>query len=219
MALIKYYNLESQSWEEVSELERNLQKHLLSEKHIKGLVETSIEDSVNAKSGNGSPETLSKLIYDSGDFDVLYRNSLIISKGKKRLFGENIAPRIGTELVVRARPEDILELQDYLGSSSFEVVEARGITQATLTMATHAGHAGFTENSAEHLQTYLSSRYGDQLKSDIKVQHKVHWMGRSGSMCTAVVIGPVQEILEVRKFALGNGYGEKFALESVSFFK
>ena len=130
MALIKYYNLESQSWGEVSDLERNLQKHLLDERRIRGLLETDVEDVAKAKEGNGDEDTLAMLLYDSGDFDVLYRESRTISEGKKQWFRKNVAPRIGTEMVVRARPEDILELQDYLGSSGFEVVEARGVSNA-----------------------------------------------------------------------------------------
>ncbi len=58
MALIKYYGLESRSWEEISDLERNLQKHLLSEKHIKEILETDVEKVANAKAGNGDKDTV-----------------------------------------------------------------------------------------------------------------------------------------------------------------
>ncbi|MFC1686882.1 hypothetical protein ACFL0E_00810 [Nanoarchaeota archaeon] len=218
MALIKYYNLESQSWEDVSGLERNLQKHLLDEQRTRAILGTDVEDVSEAKMGNGDKDTLATLLYDSGDFDVLYRHSRTISKGKKRMFGKSTPPRIGTEMVVRARPEDILELQDYLGSSGFEVVEARGVSNANFVFTTKPQHKDAIQNYREMIKGYIDSRY-EKLGADLKSEDDVVMDGKKGSTCTGIVWGPVVDTLELRRVILNGGYGIPISQERVTFIR
>ncbi|MEK6969330.1 MAG: hypothetical protein AABW48_02790 [Nanoarchaeota archaeon] len=218
MALIKYYNLESHSEGDVSDLERNLQKYLLSEKHVNGLLETDVKDVVQAKEGNGDKDTLTKLLYDSGDFDVLYKTSWTISKGKKRWFGENSVPRFGTELVVRATPEDILELQDYLAGSGFEVVEARGISRATFNFATTPAQSGHVACYTEMLGNLIQRDYPG-VKGDIRKNNGVKWGEDVGTTCVGMYEGAVIDILKLQKQIISSAetYGCPVKNKSINF--
>ena len=101
MPLIKYYSLESRSWENVSDLERNLHKHLLSGKFLRmngTSSETDLSQKILAATTTpikelSSPSKMDKdlqvLIYDSGEFDVMYKKTWEMvkgDKGKKRWF-------------------------------------------------------------------------------------------------------------------------------------
>jgi len=208
MALIKYYNLESNSWEVVSNLERNLQKHLLNGRHIKSLLDDS-----------GEEKDLEKLIYDSGNFDVLYRSSEVITKGKKGWFRRYIPPTIATEMVIYAMPWDILELQDYLSSSGFEVVEARNISRANLNFATHPCAVSAIKAYVEIISSFIKIIY-PLVRSEIKISNNVCWDGENGDSCMGLCEGEVIEILRLRKqiISSGNNLGTKIKRSSVNFY-
>ena len=70
MALIKYYYLESRSQETVSELERNLQKYLLNEKHVNAVLATPAPAVVDAMEGNGNVKDLERIT--EGKFQITY---------------------------------------------------------------------------------------------------------------------------------------------------
>src|SRR3989344_5042751 len=118
--LIKYYNLESRSWEVVHDLELNLQKYLLNQNNIKGILQAPVEELAKVQLGEGDEETLENVIYDSGEFDILYKDEQEISprkKGRKRWFKQNdpdVPERLSVELVVKAYPYHFVWLQDYL---------------------------------------------------------------------------------------------------------
>lgn len=137
MALIRYYSLESQSWGVVSDLGRDLQKHLLSETRVRGLLETLVEKTAEAKLGNGDAETVAKLLYDPGEFSVLYCNSCKISRGKWKLFRKNIPPKYGTSLVVKGSPVDILQTEEYLSNSGINIVKLFNAKKLTIEFGTH----------------------------------------------------------------------------------
>lgn len=216
MALIKYYNLESQSWKDVSDLERNLKKHLLDEQRTRAILGTDVEDIAEAKMGDGDKDTLAMLLYDSGDFDVLYKNSRTIANGKKRLFRENVAPRIGTELVVRARPKDILELQDYLGSSGFEVVEARGISRAVYTFHSECR----TETTVDSgIKVYNKIFSGNDFELDFEFQKNEGNIGStSGHALQGFVNGKVTDVLRARNILTCPGQDLPVFEEGVTFY-
>jgi hypothetical protein len=216
MALIKYYNLESQSWEDVSDLERNLQKHLLNEKHVRSLLETDVEDVARAKDGNGDRDTLAMLLYDSGDFEVLYKKSRTVLQGKKRWFGKNTPPRVGTKLVVKAVPEDILELQDYLRDSGFEVAEARNVSMANFGFSSPPCHEEAVKNYRTMIEAFMGRQY-PSVSADLTTEDKVVWDGKNGSTCTGMIYGPVLDVLKIREVLLKDGYGVGVKTESVSF--
>ncbi len=137
MTLIRYYNLESQLLDVISDLGRDLQKHLLSETRVRGLLETLVEKTAEAKLGNGDAEMVAKLLYDPGEFSVLYCNSCMISKGKWKLFRKNIPPRYGTSLVVKGSPADILQTEEYLSNSGIEIVQLFNAKKLTIEFGTH----------------------------------------------------------------------------------
>lgn len=216
MGLIKYYNLESLSWKDVSDLERNLQKHLLDKKHISGILETDVEDIAKAKSGNGDKVSLASLLYDSGDFDVLYKRSWTISKGKKRLFGKNIPLKIGTELVVRAIPQEILELQDYLSDSGFEVIEARGVATAVYKFNTVPRTLSTAKGGKQIYESQFSSESFD-LKVDIKLNDGLLG-GVEGTALQGCLSGQVEKILKARKIIRSEGSDLPIYSEGIVFY-
>jgi len=210
MALIKYYYLESRSQETVSELERNLQKYLLNEKHVNAVLATPAPAVVDAMEGNGNVKDLERSIYDSGEFDVLYKHSWEIAKGKKRIFRKEIAPRLGVELVVSATPEEIIQLQEYLSSSQMEVVEARGVSKACFTFTSQAVHDGAVKNYKAMIEKYVADTFPN-IKIDLKIQEKVIYEKtknspkESGATCTGLISGSVEDVLHVRALVLNNG--------------
>lgn len=205
--LIKYYNLESRSWEEVSELEQNLKKYLLNQNNVKGLLQAPVEAVADAYLGNTDAETLDRVIYDSGEFDVLYKKSKEISprkKGKRRWFRANdpdTPERVGVELVVKANPYDIVQLQEYLTQSGIDVVEARRIYLAIFNFWSHPSHPDFIENSKVILQGLLNKNYDEvemQLTSIKDTQYLMDGKNKKGNMLQGILRGPVQKILELR---------------------
>ncbi|MEK6809403.1 MAG: hypothetical protein AABY40_01895 [Nanoarchaeota archaeon] len=218
MVLIKYYNLESQSGEDVSGLERNLQKHLLGEKQVRGLLETDVEDVTKEKSGKGEGNSLAKLLYDSGDFDVLYKVSWTIANGKKRWFRQNVAPKVGTEMVIRATPEDILELQDYLRGSGFEVVESRAVSKATLSFGTCPSNPAQSKSYEDTIKRMIQEEYCG-LRLDVSSHENVMWENRSGGTISGIVYGDVVKVLQFRNVLKNSAssYGTIVFRESVTF--
>jgi len=235
MVMIKYYKLESNSKKEVSTLERNLKKYLLHEKHVianhrtrlQNFDQKLLEDKCTEEN-----QTTNLVVYDLGEFDILYKRVKTLyagqkaKEGKKRWYWKDrpeileIPPRIESELVVKATQEDILELQNYLSSSGFEVVEARSVHEAAMTLITSAGAKDFKISSATQLDKYITNRYGDKVKADIQVQHNiVNWYGEKGSIYTATISGPVEYVLEIRKLIKTPGYITSYKRESVTFFK
>ena len=218
MVLIKYYSLESQSWEDVSVLERNLQKHLLGEKRIRGILGTDVEDVAKARYGTGDEDSLAKLLYDSGDFDVLYRTSWEIAKGKERLFKKDIPPRVGTNMVIRANPEEIFGLQDYLGSSGFEVVESRAVSRATFSFGTCPCEPKHLQSYEETLQKLIEEEYKG-LRGDFSLHENVRWDGKDGGIISGIVGGDVVKVLQFRAILKNSApsYGTHIWRESVTF--
>ncbi len=218
MALIKYYSLESRSWEDVSALERNLQKHLLGEKRIRGILGTDVEDVAKARDGNGDEDSLAKLLYDSGDFDVLYRTSWEIAKGKERWFKEDIPPRVGTNMVIRATSEDIFGLQDYLGSSGFELVESRAVSRATFSFGTRPCHHEISKSYEETLNRLIKDEF-EGLRMDLISTKEVKWGNYEGGIITGIVSGDVVKTLQFRNIlkSSASSYGTIVFQESVTF--
>ncbi len=218
MALVKFYHLESGSWDDVSDLERNLQKYLLSEKNVRGVLESKPEDDVRVRLGEGDPTAIDRLVYDSGDFDVLYRVSREIRAGTKRFLRKDIPPVIGTDLVVSANPSEILHLQDYLGKSGFEVVEARTVSKATLSFGTAPTNEGFVKAYQEAINSFILANLEDvTVKMDIRYVKK--WRNVEGHSGFGLISGDVLEVLQVRDI-VRNGvrsYGTRIFEESVTF--
>ena len=211
MALIKYYNLESKSWEEVSDLERNLQKHLLNEKRIRSLLETDVEEITEAKTGNGDKDTLAMFLYDSGDFDVLYKRAEI--KKRKGLFRK--AALVGTELVVRAKLGDILELQNYLADSGFEVVEARNVSQAVYTFITKPKSETTVDAGIKVYRRLFSGQEG----LDIGLEKSRGYIaGKNGHSLQGSVKGPVVEVLRARNIIRNDGQDLPVHDEGITFY-
>lgn len=201
MALIKYYNLVSHSWDTVSELELDLQKRLLSEKQLQRELSVSVDKAVEARA-NGDADTLNLMVYDSGEFDILYKKTNEISAKKiikTGWFKEDITipEKVNVELVVKATIEDLLQLQDYLQSTKFDVVEARAVSQATFAFATIPSHSGHTESYQTILNDILRERYS-VFKSNVSMQKDVSWDKDVGATLIGLVSGPVEDILQFR---------------------
>lgn len=208
MALIRYYNLESRSWDAVSGLERNLQKHLLSEKHVKGLIDSADAEAL-AKGEASNDDSLATLLYDSGEFDVLYKRSSTITEGKKRWFKPNVAPRIGTEMVIQATPEDIVELQGYLASSGFEVVEARQVRKAIFEYR-HQNH--FTDG----VEIYFE-RLARLIEKEFPEVDFYHGAYPEASTIELSFSGELQQVCKLRKYILQTKYNRIGGIETIIF--
>lgn len=216
--LIKYYNLESRSWEEVSELELNLKKYLLDQKNVRGLLQAPVEAIADAQSGEGSAETLDNIIYDSGEFDVLYKKSREISPRKWKLFKKNISERVGIELVVKGNPYDIVQLQEYLTKSRMDVVEARNVSKALLKFSTASVHEKAVQNYRDVIKEFITENY-NKVSAKFKVEHNVVFPEghQAGSTLTGIIKGDVEQVLELREFLLANGVGIGLGDDAVIF--
>ncbi len=185
--LIKYYNLRAQSRKASSDLEVNLQKHFIAK----------------ASAGDGTSETLSRPIYDSEGFDILYKKS---------------NSRKNVELVVKATPENLLELQDYLSTSNFGTIEEENVYYATLQFVTPPYWSEIKEYM-EKLDHYFKLKY-PQLKDRRFTTYEGDWTWQ-GLGCTGMMHGLVTDILEIRKFLLKGVYSlsclVKVKKESVTF--
>ncbi len=195
MVLIRYYNLESKSPEDVSNLEKNLKKRLLDEKRIRNCSDTLIKDVAEAREGD--QDAVTELIPDSGDFDVLYRKTRTISEEKKRWFKKNIPRRTGIELVVKGVPGDILELQTYLGDSRFELVEVKEVKRAMYTFHSYAK----TETCVDAGITVYTSLFLDG-EFDLRfnfLKNTGYVCGVNGHALQGSVSGGVEDVLRARK--------------------
>lgn len=217
MALIKYYNLVSRSWNTVSDLELDLQKRLLSEKQLQKELSVSADRAVEARS-NGDAETLNLMVYDSGEFDILYKSTNQISARKTSLFRADIPEKVGVELVVKATLEDLLQLQEYLQSSKFDLVEARAVSQATLAFATLPANGAHTENYGKIINDTITEQY-PTLKAKLTTQKNVLWDDKTGSTMMGVISGPVQDILYIRTVLIHSATtcGAPIKRNSISF--
>jgi len=225
-ALIKYYNLESRSWDEVSELELNLKKYLLNQSNVKGFLQAPVEAIADAQLGKGDPETIDNIIYDSGDFDVLYKKSKEIAprvKGKKRWFRSNdsdVPERIGVELVVKANQYDIIQLQDYLTQSGIDVIESRRVYLAIFNFWSTTSHHGFIENSKAMLEHFLNKNY-DEVESQFtyieNCRLEMNGKNEKGAILLGLLRGPVQKILELRE--VSESMVGKLAYHKITFLK
>lgn len=136
MAIIKYYRLESRAKDAVDSLTPILQKRLLSERAIAGLLSSHIEDTIEAEAKAISREEREQALHETEEFQTLYRQSSTISEGKRKLFGRNIPPKYGIELVVKGTASDIMMLQGDLADPEFEVIEAKTVSKATYSFST-----------------------------------------------------------------------------------
>lgn len=218
MAIIKYYDLESRSCDVVNSLTANLMKHMLSEKSVKGLLAAHIEETVEAeaKALQAQPDNAS--MYDSGEFDVLYRNSKTIQKKKWRFFSKSIPEYISTELVVKATPLDIIALQNYLGSSGFDVLEARTVSRATLSFASDPCHPDTAETLRKHIEEMVAKQ-NHGLESSLAVSKGVVWDKKTGDSCKGTLYGDAEQILRLRSIIIkmGANYGADIKNAGVSF--
>ncbi len=213
MTQIKYYDLESKSFDESSDLEGNLQKFLLSENYINGTSKCNEDDSQL-----GKDDELNPTIYDSGDFEVLYKKSKTVSDGKRRWFRKDIPKRIRTELVVKADPKDIIALQSYfnLYKSGLEVSEARKVNTANLGFITRACHDGVIIDYQNRIESFIKSQF-PKVTSQLSAQKDVSLDKKEGSVCTGMVYGPVLDVLKIRQILVNGGYGISIYEEAVSF--
>jgi hypothetical protein len=201
MTLIRYYNLESTSWEVVSDLGRDLQKHLLSETRVRGLLETLVEKSAEAKLGNGDVETIAKLLYDPGEFSVLYSNSWMISKGKRKLFRKNIPPRYGANLVVSGSPADILQTEEYLTNSSIEIVQLFNAKKLTIEFGTH--YYNDKDNNYKKLIRELVHQKCPRATVNYKTDRMFDGVSSNYSF-SGIIEGPIEDVFRMRSAFLGH---------------
>ncbi len=132
------------------------------------------------------------------------------------MFSKSIPPRIGLELVVKAIPEDILELQDYLAGSGFEVIEARNVNVANLGFCTEPAHPEFVKNYRMMVEAFIRKQY-QEIGVQLTLEDDVRWDGKTGSTCTGMIYGPVLDVLKIREVLLKGGCGINVKRESVSF--
>lgn len=199
MGIIKYYNLESNSWEVVSGLEANLKRHLLSEKQIKGLLTASVEEIAEAKEGNGDVNAAEKLIVDSGEFDVLYResNKTLENRGWFR----KSQVKVSTELVVKASLYEFLELQNFLEESGLDIIEARKVTRGIFEYRRDNTNKNGLDSYKTHLQDFIGNNF-----SGLYFAMQVYPHRDSGCAIELCFSGDLEQVFQVRKYILSTEY-------------
>lgn len=137
------------------------------------------------------------------------------------MFGKNTPAKVGIELVVKGIPEDILEIQAYLSDSEFEIVEARAVTEASLSFATKPYR---NDSSKVYLPTVeeLIKRDYPALRLLIKIQelgNGYNWEGNEGSYCSGLISGGVEDVLKLRKLLMmvAESFATSIFRQSVTF--
>jgi len=208
----RYYNLETENWEEVENLDGELEKRLLQEKNIRAMENHTVEEIANAIEGNGDTDLV---VYDSGEFDVLYSRRWIIKKpvkGKTRWFREDIQPSLGlygVELVVKATPQDIIDLQTYLGETDLDVIEARGVERAIFDYK-HENH------STDGVETYFYRlrRLVEKEFPGVAFDHSLYPKTSSIELSFS---GDLQKVCKLRKYILQTKYDRIGGIENITF--
>lgn len=225
----RYYNLETENEGEVKHLEGELERRLLQEKNIRALEGASVEEIAEDISNGGSKGIV---VYDSGEFDVLYSKDWTIKEPvrqivRKRLFKPNeVTPAkhglYGVELVVKATPQDIIDLQNYLSTTDLNVREARVVNEATFSFSTYpvpktaSLHVAplirdFIKNKFPNVNGQFSNQDGETMFDDLPK--------KVGYVSEGIYGGPVEDVLRLRKSLRNSLYsfGCDIYQEGVSF--
>jgi hypothetical protein len=208
----KYYVLETSNPQEVGGLERELKKKLLQENHSRKLFSASAQEIAEAMECDGKTELV---IYDSGEFDVLYsKNETIKRRGlfcRQGLYG--------IELVVKATTQDLIDLQRYLETSNIDVREARSITKAIVNLTTIPIPKTCAKNFTMLIENLAKTDFS-QIKGEFNfVDKEIRRSGRRGYPTTGIYSGSVEDILRFRNtvIKIGESDGNPIGWNSVSF--
>jgi len=210
----KYYVLETEKQEEVKGLERELKKRLLQEKYIRKMKDADVEDIAKAMDNE---KNANLVIYDSEDFDVLYSKDWTIKKPRK-IFSRK-SGLYGLELVVKATPQDIIDLQKYLEISEIDVREARNVTNSIVSIASLPLPGNSAKNFSELIQGMAKRDFKNIKGEFLFVDEEVVCGMRSGYRSKGIYSGPVEDILRFRNsvIKIGRSNGTNIGGESVSF--
>ena len=197
MALIKYYNLESRSWEAVSELEDNLQTYL-RERHKMPipLSEQGLQYFLNSLSPTmGLPLEEGSAAFDEGvtpghNFDILYNRSRKISP-----WWSVFRKMFGTEVVLKMSAP--ISIDRYLHVSGFTIKHARLITHAQFNLLTEP-------LERRYLCHYELLRFFDFYKNKTNKEreeddlHVLHYLNQDNAHY-GTFDGRVETVLTIRK--------------------
>ncbi|GEM_PF-5837798 len=208
--LIKYYNLESRSWNEVSELEDNLNRHLWNLHKASCFVDDDVAKPILAtlakKAGAGGLQKgvvtdLGTVSYDDRTcayveaLDGLYKRVWEISPRKFRLFRKSIPERVGIDLVVKVYQHNyIIKLQEYFSQSGIKVVEGRSASKATFDFCT------FSNSDPKYDKSMIENLIKENMRSgsDISLLGNVKCDEINFGTVSAIVRGDVIEVLRFR---------------------
>ena len=216
--LIKYYNLESRSWDQVSELEVDLHKHLGDQKKIlppnatndvvKPILETLAQKVGLSLQGGSIGDVGVTFDPDDLNFEVLYSNYWRISPAWN-IFRR----RYGAEYVIKATPFVFRNIDHYLIEQGIGMKKAKKIDGATFNFTTKP--LPILYNPAGNLFWDLGSSYSATRKFGIqKVELQVELTG-DGQKYYGMVFGPIEPILSLRKSM--SGFNVHFEREAITF--
>ena len=210
---VKYFRLQSTNNEDLSELETNLLKHVLRQRHERKIIFP--QDELDAMTGKADTDTLNNLLMDSGDFTLLYKQVDEV-KGKRTFPWIRRPTRKSIDLVLRGETADLFDAQSYIVDQGLNVVEAREVDSATFVFSTMPSHDAATQNY-QRLVTDFITKSSPLVDSQLTLESAVNWGYQEGSCCTGVVTGDIEQILNVRKVLLKGGYGIPLRSEELTF--
>jgi len=203
----KYYNLETENPQDVTNLEGELERRLLQVRQVRASENASVDEiAQDIVDGGGKGMAI---YYDSGDFDVLYLRDQTIRKPKKQrkwIRKSQAQPGLyGIELVVKATPQDIIDLQNYLSATDLNVREARNVRTAIVNFSTGLVQKNIAKSFRDITQSMIRETF-PSLAGDFKFYY-ISWgdYGRSGFRSTGYYSGPVEDVLKFRKNLINSG--------------
>jgi|SRR3989344_2339609 len=225
--LIKYYNLESRSWEEVSDLELNLNRHLRDQHKILPPIAENVArpflKALAKKAGAGGLQEGSlgdlDVRYDPAfsydlNFDVLLKLATEVSPRIKRWFTKDTSERVSANLVIKATPFGFRNIDHYLARSDMGIRKVTPIEVARFNFITKAIHI-FSNQPTEDFFNNLRVCHDPKRLGFEKVELKYSLTGE-GKKYQGRISGPVERILSLRESLFGD-YAVNFEEESFSF--
>lgn len=201
MSSIKYYEIESSYLFFLSKLEKRLEKDIK-----RGVLEKSHISYLAVGDNN----------YDSGTFNILYLKIKKLDGIRfERMFNKGyvlVPKRAGITLVVNGNPEDIGSLDEYLEDSHYGVNQANNVSYSTFSFTTFS-YKEKTKGFINHVERYIEITHPD-LEKELYPENN---NDGTGTLCSGLIMGEVEDVLETRRFIINNGFGVEIKNENVVF--
>ncbi|MDP3699153.1 MAG: hypothetical protein Q8R47_06230 [Nanoarchaeota archaeon] len=228
--LIKYYNLESRSWDEVSELEINLNRHLRDQHKILPLVSEGVAKPIlkalaekagarGLQEGNLGDLELrydSAFSYDQG-FDILFKRATEISPRIKKWFTKDTPERVRADLVIKANPFLFRNIDHYLALSNMGMRKVISINDANFNFTTKPIPISSNRAAEDFLfnLTLCGAKRNSKEMGFEMIELKYSITGKDKKF-SGRISGSVERVLSLRE-SLSGYYAVHFEEEFLSF--